>query len=368
MNKVQISAVQLFVLMVLSQLGSAVVIGIGMDAKQDAWLAILVAMLAGLLLFQVYSYLHHTFPDIPLTKYPEAILGKFLGKIISLLYIIYFFYIGARVLRDFGELVIATLLHDTPLIAILILMAAVVFYSCLKELETLARTAEILFPYMMIWGGLFILFIFIGQLPEAKNLQPVLENGWKSVFQAAFPTVLTFPFGETIIFLLIMYHVRNKMKATVVGSLSIVVSGVILMLTTAMNIAVLGPTIAAMEQVPLLATISKVNVADVFQRLDPLVISILVVGGFFKISIFFCFSMRGLNDIFQFKHRNRVYFVFIILLVITSVFIAESYTEHIKIGLELVPKYLHVPFQIIFPFIMALIVFIKRKFSKSKKE
>lgn len=360
MEKIRISSLQLFLLMILSQIGSAVVIGIGMEAKQDAWLSILLAMVGGVLLFQIYGFLHRAFPDIPLSKYPVVILGNFFGKPLSILYSLYFFYIASRVLRDFSELIVTSLLADTPLLVILILMALVVFFTCVQGLEVLARTGEILFPYMALWGLLFVGFIFIAQLPKIENIQPILENGWKPVFQAAFPTILTFPFGETIIFLLIFCHLIDKHQVVAIGTLSIIISGLILMVATLLNIAVLGPTLAGTKTFPLLQTISKVNVGEVFQRLDPLIICILVVGGYFKISIFFCFAMSGFKDIFPIKRTKLYDFIFAILLVITSFFIAESYMEHIRIGLEIVPKYLHVPFQIVIPCLFALIVFIKK--------
>ncbi len=44
MEKAKISASQLFILMVLFELGSALLVPLAIDAKQDAWLAILLGM------------------------------------------------------------------------------------------------------------------------------------------------------------------------------------------------------------------------------------------------------------------------------------------------------------------------------------
>jgi spore germination protein KB len=44
--------------MLLFEIGSAVVVGLGMQAKQDAWLAILIGMANGFSLFLVYDYLY----------------------------------------------------------------------------------------------------------------------------------------------------------------------------------------------------------------------------------------------------------------------------------------------------------------------
>ena len=55
MEKAKISAYQLFVLIVLFEIGSAVLVPLAIGAKQDAWLAILIAMIGGFfLLFRLF--------------------------------------------------------------------------------------------------------------------------------------------------------------------------------------------------------------------------------------------------------------------------------------------------------------------------
>jgi spore germination protein KB len=78
LEKAKINGGQLFVMMVLFELGSALLVGLGMDAKQDAWLAILLGWAGGLVLFTVYGSLFRQYPDLPLTGYLQAIMGKYL--------------------------------------------------------------------------------------------------------------------------------------------------------------------------------------------------------------------------------------------------------------------------------------------------
>jgi spore germination protein KB len=55
MEKVQVNALQMFVLIVLFELGSAILFGPGSAAKQDAWITNLLGLAGGLLLFFVYD-------------------------------------------------------------------------------------------------------------------------------------------------------------------------------------------------------------------------------------------------------------------------------------------------------------------------
>jgi spore germination protein KB len=104
MEKAKIQSSQMFVLIVLFEMGSTLLFGVGSSVKQDAWIAILLGLVCGLLIFLIYYRLYMYYPDIPFTSYIQKIIGKWLGRFIGFLYIIYYLYQSSRILRDFGEL------------------------------------------------------------------------------------------------------------------------------------------------------------------------------------------------------------------------------------------------------------------------
>ncbi|PGK31755.1 spore gernimation protein KB, partial [Priestia megaterium] len=69
MEKAKISASQLFILMVLFELGSALLVPLAIRAKQDAWLGILLGMLGSFILFLVYHKLYTYYPSLLPTEY-----------------------------------------------------------------------------------------------------------------------------------------------------------------------------------------------------------------------------------------------------------------------------------------------------------
>lgn len=366
MEKEKISKRQLFSLMVLFEIGSAIVVGLGMKAKQDAWLAILLGMIGGLALFLIYGYLFQCYSNMPLTIYIEKIMGKYIGKVVALAYNLYFIYIAARVLRDFGELTKTTILHETPLVAINFLFVLIVGYGCYLGIEVLARTGEIFFIIIMILGILFTALVFISGLPKVNNLLPVLENGWGPVLSTTFPLTLSFPFGEMIVFTMLLPYLNQPKKAIRTGLLAILLSGLILSWIIAINISVLGVFNVEQATFPLSKTIEKISIGDFIQRLDAMGVVMLVVGGFFKCGIFFYAALIGLADLFKVKKYQTLIIPCGIILVISSLYIADNYVKHIEIGLEKVPIYLHIPFQIIIPIILAFITVTKKRFFNLK--
>jgi spore germination protein KB len=364
-NKIQ--PIQLFVLIVLFEVGSAVVVGLGIDAKQDAWIAILLGMIGGIGLFSLYVYLYTQFPTLSLTNYLEKIVGKFIGRILALVYIVLFLYIAARVLRTFCDLLLTTVLAETPILVVAIFFMLVICYGCYLGFEVIARTAEILFPWVMLLSFLFVLFIIISGLPKMENLKPVLEAGWKPVFQAVFPTILSFPFGESIVFAIFFPYLNQQKSGIIAGYLAIVVSGIILLIATTVILTVLGPFLASISTFPLMDTVEKVNLGKVFQRLDPIAIIMLIIGGFFKLSILFYGAVEGFSSLVNKPKLTKFTIPIMAAAVIAmSILLSENWVEHVKEGSKIVPKIIYVPLFMVIPFLLVVIVMIKKNFTRKK--
>ncbi|WP_308160475.1 GerAB/ArcD/ProY family transporter [Bacillus sp. ISL-77] len=70
--------------------------------------------------------------------------GKYLRWVIGLLYILFFLYIAARNLCEFGELLLSSTLTETPLLAINILMILAICYVLYPGIEVLGEQQKYL--------------------------------------------------------------------------------------------------------------------------------------------------------------------------------------------------------------------------------
>lgn len=366
MEKAKISAYQLFILMVLFELGSALLVPIAIEAKQDAWLAILIGMVGGFCLYLVYHGLFSYYPDIPPTEYIQKIMGSFFGKILSFIYVLYFIYLSARVLRDFGEMLITAFYWETPLFILNTLMVLLVIYTIRKGIEVLARTGELLFVLIFLLGISLLFFIVVSGIIQISNLEPVLEYGITPVIKTTFTQTLYFPFGEVIIFAMILPYLNRPEKVKRIGLLAIGFSGLVLAAVMAINVSVLGVNNVTRSPFPLLSTIQSVELDGFIERLDVYFILITVIGVFFKICVFFYASVVGTANLFKVKESARLAFPLGLAILILSITIASNFSEHVKEGLHVITLYVHLPLQVIFPSLLLLIAFIKNKKKKSK--
>lgn len=363
MGTTKISPSQMLSLMVLFELGSAVVVGVGLEAKQDAWIAILLGMLGGLLVYPLYARLMKLYPGQPLTAVIPHIVGRPAGVLLSAAYILYFLYIAARVLRDFGELLVTSTLGETPLAPVIGLMMGVVIYAVYQGLEVVGRTAVPVLVTLLFFLFLgLVLLIFSGEIDPVRLL-PIAETGWKPIFKTAATQTVTFPFGEMIVFTMLLPALDRQDTTLRTGIRAIFISGMLLTLTIACDIMVLGVKRASISQFPLLDTFSKISVGDFLERLDIMVVSMLILGMFFKITVFLHAGVAGVASALRIRkegHRTLLILGLGAAVYLYSLLIAGSFAEHIRVGLKWVPIRLHWPIQFIFPLLLLAVAQLRR--------
>lgn len=365
-RKILISGFQFFCTMFLFEVGTASLVALAPRAKQDAWIGLLLSLILGCLLYYVYTKLFEINPDIPFSQSVQMILGEYAGKIVVLTYIIYFIYMSSLILRKFEELLVMTLFSSSSLILIGILMLLLIMYGLNKGIETIVRTNEVIFVLIMLITVLIITLEFIAKVYNFNNFRPVLENGWIPIIKAAVPQGLTVPFGELISFVILMPLLNKKEKALKVGMPALIFSGLILLIFTLKNIAILGVPVLERTFFPLLTSISYINIVNFLQRLDVFIVIFMVCGGFAKITFFFYCVVSESADLFNVKKSAQLIYPIGVIILLSSLLLAPNIVENDKERLEIVPYYLHIPLQIIIPICLLVIALIQRRFKEEE--
>ncbi|MHA6487780.1 spore germination protein [Bacillus cabrialesii] len=361
MEKAQISIRQLFVMIIIFELGSSLLITPGTIAGRDAWIAVLLGCAAGLFLFYLYQGIYQCYPDFSPKEYMDDMLGTTLSWIFSFLYILYFAYIAARVLRDFGEMLLTFAYHDTPIIIVNALLIVVSIYAVRKGIEVLARSAELLFGAMYLLGALGLVLLIVSGSVEPQNLKPVLADGVYPIVHSVFTQTMYVPFGEVVLFVMIFPYLSDRKGVKKTGMLAMIISGLVVTLTVAINISVLDVDLTLRSQFPLLSTIQTIKVEEFLDRLDVLFMLALIIGGFFKVSLYLYAVVVGASTLFKEKNPSQLAYPMGFGILVLSITIATNFSEHLNEGLNVVPLYIHLPFQFLFPLFLFIIAVWKKK-------
>ncbi|CAM3188588.1 GerAB/ArcD/ProY family transporter [Paenibacillus lupini] len=331
-NKQTISSKQLLSLMILFEFGTAIVVHIGLESNHATWLSILIALPGALLLYGLYRYLYRQYPDLIVSGYIRKIVGPYLSWPLNLSILAYFIYNASRNLREAGDLLIASVYDETPLFIINTTMALVMIYVLSKGVEVLFRLAQVYILVILFLGITGLLAVSFSGEMEFSNLFPINGGDWRNVIQTAYPSILLFPFSELFAFSTIFPLLNNSKEAGRTGTAAILFSGLVLSLTQGVQLLVLGNSIYVRSTFSLLTTISVINVADFLQRLDAIVMLLLIICVFFKMSLY-CYAVMAIwGDLFRIPNTNKLAAPVGIVILFMSIFSAWSFPEHTDEG------------------------------------
>ncbi|MBP1964426.1 GerAB/ArcD/ProY family transporter [Paenibacillus aceris] len=369
MKQVHISALQLFYVMLGFEIGNTLIFAIGAGAKQDAWLAVLVSMLGGLILMSVYVKLCSLYPNDTLVQMLPKIIGRFLSYPVIILYILYFTFLASTACRDFAELILSTILPNTPMVVVVGCFVVLVVYCLRGGITSLGQMGEMLLPvYMLVMVIVWILMMVTNDEFHLKQLTPVLGEGIQPVLDEVFPypspSILVFPFGETVLITMFLPFLNNQKKAKKTGIAIVFAGGILLALNSLVVIAVLGPNIYKQEFFPLLAATRMISIADFLERFDAIIILLMVAGVFLKVGGWTFGASVAISQLFKIKNNDSVLLALGAIITPFSIILATNFVQFRDVGKGFIDPYLHVPLQIVIP-IGLLITALIRKARKS---
>ncbi|OAS14921.1 GerAB/ArcD/ProY family transporter [Paenibacillus oryzisoli] len=322
---VQISTRQFMILVIFHTMGSAIVLMPGVishGAAQDTWIAAVLGMIVGIVPIWIYLSLGGRFPGLTIAEYCELLMGKWLGKAVSVLFLSFYLLFSAFLLREIGDFVSTQTLTETPIMVIHAMFMLMIVTASRLGIETLGRAGEVLFPFVIV-----LLLIFFGFLiPEIKlqNLQPILSTETKPIIESAILFVVD-PILELSVFLMIFPYVKqNKLiKPFIWGAL---IGSVILTCIILFSILVLGAYITVIQLYPSYALARYIRFGGFIQRIEEVVSGIWYISMFFKLTLTFCASSLLIKQTFQLRESKFLVFPLALVVVPLAQIISPNHT------------------------------------------
>ncbi|PGY11916.1 GerAB/ArcD/ProY family transporter [Bacillus sp. AFS031507] len=152
----------------------------------------------------------------------------------------------------------------------------------------------------------------------------------------------------------------NKLQAgRKTGVKALMFSAIVLSITHAIEISVLGAKIYSRATFPLYSTMIYVNIADFLQRVDAIAILALIIGDFFKVCIYCYAAVIVASDLFKIQTKQKLIIPFGIIVLFLTMMIASNLLEQFEEG-KLVLKFLLPLFSAVIPLLL-LVVHLLRK-------
>ncbi|WP_052339258.1 GerAB/ArcD/ProY family transporter [Gorillibacterium massiliense] len=286
---------------IMFQTGSSFLVipaSIAVEAKQDAWLSVILAVVLQLLILPLLVAIARQFKEKNFVQYLQGIFGKWVGRGIGFFFILLYPYLtSALTLRNLSDFVNTTLMPETPAEVLYFFMMLAVAYSVLKGVTVCGRAAELLIFIVFV----MILLVAVSLLSSLKieNVLPVFEFGWKPVMRGAIP-LLAFPYLENIFLLFFVPHIGYAHWKNVVIRSSLF-SGLIFFLVTFFCISVLSYGTTTNLSFPSFFIVRTITIKMFYERYEVLITVMWFITIFMRISLCMIVTVEGFGDLFQLK-------------------------------------------------------------------
>lgn len=357
----RINSYQFFCLVFLFVVGSSVILQSLTAAGRDTWISTGLAMAAGLFTVFVICYTSKIFPGMNLIEYTQKLFGKIPGKIIGTLYLFYFLYLGALVLRNYGDLLSSVVMPESPGSYFNLTLALVIMFLVYNRLEVMGRVGEIILPISMFIFILMSIFISLSEITEYKNLLPILENGIGKLILGTVP-IAAFPFQEVVAFTMVLPYVNSFRKGAMAFAGAMTLGGIFLIITLMQTIAVFGLYTSTLT-FPRIFAVRMIAVGEIIQRIEAGVLGAWIMGGMIKIGVCLYAFVLGLSILLGIKDYKTLIVPSTFLMVVLANLSFKNVFEMLNFAVNIYPVYAF-PFQVIFPLLILVFGIIKTRKKK----
>ncbi|MBB6633161.1 GerAB/ArcD/ProY family transporter [Cohnella thailandensis] len=290
----KVTGLQVFWMILIMEVGMTLVMTLtpGVQAaKQDLWIAILVAGLITLLITFLVTNVTLLYPGQNLIELSQTILGKWLGKAVIVIYLVQWYTIIPIVLRQFADVINIMIMPETPKWAIMLIMILLFSYAAYSNgIVTISRCSEILGPIII----LMVILVLLSSVNNIRltNLLPVYaDSGALNIIRGSLPSASYL--GHSVEYLMLAAFLYQPRKGTPYAYWATIGSILVVTVALAMAIATIGINLTPTLWYPFFEMTRKISLFGFVENLDPLTIVTWVASVFIKLAVYMFITAYG---------------------------------------------------------------------------
>ncbi|UVI28753.1 GerAB/ArcD/ProY family transporter [Paenibacillus spongiae] len=327
-----------------------------MHAGRDMWLSPIWGLLSGGISIFLAIMLGKRYPQETVIEYSNHILGRILGKLVGLIYLLFYIHLSSLILKEYGYFLVNNFYMRTPIIVIIGSFALLCAFNARGGIEVIARTATLLTPIAYLL--LFATIVLITPKIQPQQMLPMFEHGAGPSLRGSISVQAWYSEFFLLSFLLPYMHDKHlKVKSSMVALLAVMVT---LVLVNMASLMFMGSEESGRNVYPLLGITRSISVAGFFQHLESLVMFFWVAGTFIKFSMFSYVSIIGTSQWLGLPRYQPLVMPVVFLIVVISQWGDPRLQELIRFMDVSLPSYLLV-LQIAVPAALLLISLARRK-------
>ncbi|WP_010676774.1 GerAB/ArcD/ProY family transporter [Bacillus timonensis] len=347
----KITVVQLAFIVVSSILGVAmlafpkfVVKGAGIGAPFASIIGVGITFI-GLL---AVVYLGKRFPKHTLITYNEIILGKLIGRLFSMIIILFFTINMGLETRQFAEVVAGALLPTTPIQIAIFMM---IFLCATTGFQNVSTFAYIHFFYMplIIFPLALVLLPAFGDI-EVYHITPFLGNDptWSEFLKGSI--AVTQSMLSFFIITMVIPYMKQPEKCVKGGVWGLLIAGFIVIFIVFMTVGVFGDEEILQTIWPTLILGRMITVpGEILARVDAILVISWIYGVFTTLLSYYFIIVRGIGELFRYYNYRVIALAGFPVVFSIAIFPQNIYQMY---DLLLLVTFCGLPLTIVFPVVL----------------
>ncbi len=299
-----------------------------------AWYMTLVSGIVSIIFFLLISLVMKRFPGKNLVDIFELVTGRFLGKILTLLFSAYYVYYAGSSLREFLEMIKVYNLPYTPPSLIIIAFMAVVVVLAYIGLEAIARLASVSF-YPILIGIAIILFLAYPYY-HVRAIFPIGGYGIAETIESGF--FRSSAYDEVVILAFIINSINGVKTFKKVGIYSIVISGIVFLFTCLCNVMAFDYTMASENVSDLFQLARVIYFSRFFQRIESIFLFIWIIASLITVGLAFYIAISSFCRAFRISNHRPLILQFAFLTFMVTL-LPEGIIEVAKTNIVFMREY-----------------------------
>lgn len=302
-NNYTLTFMEALSLIMLFMVGDSLVLPLGSEAKEYAWLVILIASLLVIPIQLIYTYILNQFPDKNFYEILQSLFGKYIGNCLVILYIFFLINLWALIVRNQANFIVTLTLYDTPVYIFILCIMGLNLMAIHRGIKVIANVSKLFLVITII----FIFFVALASMPNMtyQEYDTIISDINFTIIGEGVFTLLSYPFTEVVIFILILTRLKcNKIRSAMITSS--ILSGLLLSLVVMSELLVLGSGMYESSYYPIHSITRKIKIGGLLSRGEIVGLVIVVLGNVIKSSVVLHALWDGVVGLFKIDETSSI--------------------------------------------------------------
>ena len=324
------------------------------EAKQDAWISVLLALAYMILVIAAMLYILKQYENADIFSIQVDLFGKWIGKTLGTLYILFLISGLAIALKTYIQVIQIFIYPQIPSYIMGLLLLILVVYTVHGGIRVVVGVS-FLFFFLSLWL-LLLLFSPITNM-DITHFQPVFNASIADLLKGAKSASLSL-LGLEMLFIIYPF-IDDKSKINKPVYFGVIFTALIILLSTVISIGYFSPLDLEKTDWAVLTVFKSVSFAFI-ERFDYIVVVEWLMIVIPTMALYMWAVTYGIKRLYAVSQKKTLYILSFILLIITSTIKYDFLLERISSIVS------NIGFWVVFvyPFFLLPFVMIKKRLRK----